>query len=35
MAQPPSQDEEQVPQDNVMDLGGAHEHEDKEEEEVP
>jgi hypothetical protein len=35
MAQPPSQYEEQIPQDNGMDQGGAHEQEDKEEEEVP
>jgi hypothetical protein len=33
MVQPPTQDEEQVPQDDVMDQGG--ELEEKEEEEVP
>jgi hypothetical protein len=31
MAQPPSQDEGQVPQDDDMEQGGAHEQEDKEE----
>jgi hypothetical protein len=30
--QPPSQGEEHVPLDDGMDQGGAHEHEDKEEE---
>jgi hypothetical protein len=35
MVEPPTQDEEQVPQDEVMDQGGAHEEKDKEEEEVP
>jgi hypothetical protein len=34
MAQLPSQGEEQVHQDNGMDQEGAHEQEDKEEEEV-
>jgi hypothetical protein len=32
MVHPPSQDEEQVPQDEVMDQGGAHGEHDKEEE---
>jgi hypothetical protein len=35
MVEPPTQDEEQVPQDEGMDQGGAHEEKDKEEEEVP
>jgi hypothetical protein len=35
MTQPPSQGEEQVPQDDSMDQGGAYEQEDKEEEDVP
>jgi hypothetical protein len=35
MAQPPSQDEEWVPQDNGMDQWGVHEQEDIEEEDVP
>jgi hypothetical protein len=30
--QPPTQDEEQVPQDEGMNQGGAHEEKDKEEE---
>jgi hypothetical protein len=33
MAQPPTQDEEQVPQDNANNQRGAHEEEDKEDEE--
>jgi hypothetical protein len=33
--EPPTQDEEQVPQDKGMDQGGAHDEKDKEEEEVP
>jgi hypothetical protein len=32
MVQPPTQDEEQIPQDRGMDQGGAHEEKDKEEE---
>ena len=32
MVEPPTQDEEQVPQDEGMDQGGAHEEKDKEEE---
>jgi hypothetical protein len=32
MVQPPTQDEEHVPQDEDMDQGGAHEEKDKEEE---
>ena len=32
MVQPPTQDEEQVPQDEGMDQGGAHAEKDKEEE---
>jgi hypothetical protein len=35
MAQPPTQDEEHVPQDDDIDQGGAHEEEYKEEENVP
>jgi hypothetical protein len=35
MVQPPTQDEEEVPQDNGMDKGGAQEQEEKEKEEVP
>jgi hypothetical protein len=35
MVQPPSQGEEHVPQYDGMDQGGAHQQEDKEEEEVP
>jgi hypothetical protein len=35
MAQPPSQGEELVPQEDGMDQGGVYEQEDKEEEEVP
>jgi hypothetical protein len=34
MVEPPTQDEEQVPQDKGMDQG-AHDEKDKEEEEVP
>jgi hypothetical protein len=34
MAQPPTQDDEQVPQDDGIDRGGAHEEENKEEEDV-
>jgi hypothetical protein len=32
MVHPPTQDEEQVPQDEGLDQGGAHEEHDKEEE---
>jgi hypothetical protein len=32
LVQPPTQDEEQVPQDEGMNQGGAHEEKDKEEE---
>jgi hypothetical protein len=35
VAQPPTQYEEHVPQDDGMDQGGAQEHKDKDEEEVP
>jgi hypothetical protein len=35
MVQPPTQGEEQVPQDVSMDQGGAHGQEDKEEEDIP
>jgi hypothetical protein len=34
IVQPPTQDEEQVPQDDCMGQGGAQEERDKEEEEV-
>jgi hypothetical protein len=35
MVNPPTQDEEHVPQEDSMDQGGVHEQDDKEEEEVP
>jgi hypothetical protein len=35
MAQPPTQGEEHVPQDDSIDQGGAHEHGDDEEDDVP
>jgi hypothetical protein len=35
MVQPPTQDEERVPQEDNMNQGGAQEQEEKEEEEVP
>jgi hypothetical protein len=35
MVWPPIQDKEHVPQDDDIDQGGAHEKEDKEEEDVP
>jgi hypothetical protein len=35
MVQPPTQDEEQVPQDDSMDQGGAQEQEGREDEGIP